>query len=60
MAKLLKLTDYSQAHAYFLIKLHNLALKYNKLMHSNLPIRFFSTNWREIVSICESNEIYFK
>lgn len=60
MSQLLKLTDYSQAHAYFLIKLYNLALEYNKLMYSNLPIRFFSINWQEIVSICKSNEIYFK
>ena len=60
MSQLLKVTDYSQAHAYFLMKLHNLALEYNKLMYSNLTLRFFSTNWREIVSICKSNEIYFK
>ena len=60
MSQLLKVTDYSQAHAYFLMKLYNLALEYNKVMYSNLPLRFFSINWREIVRICKSNGIYFK
>ena len=60
MNQLLKLTEYCQGHAYFLIKLHKLVLEYNKLMYSNLPIRFFKTNLREIETICKSNEMFFK
>ena len=44
MSQLLKLTDCSQAQAYFLINLVELTEKYNKLAFSDLPMRFFKTN----------------
>ena len=44
MSKLLKLTKCSQSHAYFLINLFELSVKYNKLTYSDLPIGFFKNN----------------
>ena len=43
MSRLLKLTDCSQAQAYFLINLVELTEKYNKLAFSDFPTRFFKT-----------------
>ena len=60
MSQLLILTNYSQAYAYFLINLCKLAGKYNKLMYSDLPIRFFQINFKEIENICESEETFFR
>ena len=60
MSQLLKLTKYSQSHAYFLINLFELSDKYNKLMYSDLPIRFFKNNVKEIASICESEKVFFQ
>ena len=60
MNELLKLTNYSQGHVYFFIKLHKLVLEYNKLMHSNLTLAYFKANFREIESICKANAIFFK
>ena len=44
MSQLPKLMNYSQAYAYFLINLFQFADNYNKLMYSDLPIRFFQSN----------------
>lgn len=60
MSQILKLTTYSKAHAYFLISLHDLAHEYNNLMYSDLPLRFFKTNFKEIQIICLSNKTLFK
>jgi len=58
MSQLLKLTNYSQMHAYFLINLYELVNNYIKLMYSDLPNRFFKSNLKEIESICESEETF--
>ena len=52
MPQLLKLTDFSQAQAYFLINLFELTEKYNKLAFSNLLLRFFKTNLKIFKTIC--------
>ena len=60
MNQLLRITNYSQGHVYLLIKLHKLALEFNKLMYSNLKLGYFKANFREIETICKSNELFFK
>ena len=60
MSQILKLTTYSKAHAYFLISLHDLAHEYNSLMYSDLPLRFFKTNFKDIQIICNANKTLFK
>ena len=59
MSQLLKLTDCSQAQAYFLINLVELTEKYNKLAFSDLPIRFFKTNLKIFRTNCESDPDIF-
>ena len=54
MSQLLKLTDCSQAQAYFLINLVELTEKYNKLAFSDLP-----TNLKIFRTICRSDPDIF-
>lgn len=61
MPQLVKMTNISSpSYGYFLINLFNLASKDNRLIYSDLPIRFFKTNFKQIVSICESDQIYLE
>lgn len=60
MTALLRLTNYSKSHAYFLIRLYELAETYHKIMYSNLPVRFFNCNFNVIVQICGENVEAFK
>ena len=59
MSQLLKLTDCSQAQAYFLINVVELTEKYNKLAFSDLPMRFFKTNLKIFRTICRSDPDIF-
>ena len=60
MTKLLKTTSHSRGQAYFLINFFVLVEKNNKLMYSNLPIRFFKSNFRIIKSICDEEPSLFR
>jgi hypothetical protein len=60
MRSLLKITNYKQSHAYFLIKLHDLTDEYNKLMFSEASLCFFKNNIKEIKIICNKDEMFFK
>ena len=59
MPQLLKLTDFFQVQAYFLINLFELTEKYNKLAFSNLLLRFFKTNLKIFKTICVSDHGIF-
>ena len=59
MPQLLKLTDFFQAQAYFLINLFELTEKYNKLAFTNLLLRFFKTNLKILKTICVSDHDIF-
>ena len=59
MPQLLKLTDFFQVQAYFLINLFELTEKYNKLAFSNLLLRFFKTNLKIFKTICVSDHDIF-
>ena len=60
MPKLLRMTTFSKSQAYFLIKLYELADKFNAIIKSTLPIRFFNLHFKTIVEICESEGDMFK
>jgi len=60
MRSLLKITNYKQSHAYFLIKLYDLTNEYNKLMFSEASLCFFKNNIKEIKIICNKDEMFFK
>lgn len=59
MTAILKLTPYSRSQAYFLINLYKLVQKCNKIKYSNLPLRFFKTNFKIIAGICDSEPELF-
>ena len=59
LSQLLKLTPYSQSQAYFLIHLYELSQKHDKIIYSNLPLRFFKNNFKTIASICDSEPELF-
>jgi len=40
--------------------MHDLPSEYNKVMYSDLPVRYFHINFKEIKTICESNPIFLK
>jgi len=56
----LEMTNYKQSHAHFLINLHDLIQEYNELMYSDASLCFFKNNIKEIKSICQKDEIFFK
>jgi len=60
MKSLLKITNYKQSHAYFLIQLHDLTDEYHKLMFSEASLGFFKNNFKEIKIICNNDEMFFK
>ena len=60
MPTLLRLTTISKSQTHFLIKLYELADKYNAIMKSTLPIRFFKLHFKTIAEICESEGDMFK
>ena len=60
MYQLLRLTPYKKSYAYFLIKMYDLASEYNKVMYSDLPVRYFQINFKEIKTICERYPIFLK
>ena len=60
MTELLKTTSHSRGQAYFLINFFVLVGKNNKLMYSNLPIRFFKSNFSIIKSICDEEPSLFR
>ena len=60
MTELLKTTSHSRGQAYFLINFFVLVEKNNKLMYSNLPIRFFKSNFGIIKSICDEEPSLFR
>ena len=60
MPKLLRMTTFSKSQAYFLIKLYELADKFNAIIKSTLPIRFFNLHFKTIAEICESEGDMFK
>ena len=60
MPKSLRMTTFSKSQAYFLIKLYELADKFNAIIKSTLPIRFFNLHFKTIAEICESEGDMFK
>ena len=53
-ASLLALTQLSNSHAYFLVKSSDLMLQYPKLLHCELPLRFFRQNLNVVKQVCEN------